>query len=692
MQYAQKILNFGKANNVKVFFKNPLFLFGLFFKIFLICTIAPYPITEWYAPFINLSVNNFAIDPWKTWIDNGGSYLAFPYGYAMWLIFLPFSIVFYLFNIDTFYAYGSTLLCLDFLLLYCLNRFLKGRETLLLFTYWFSPIVIIGTYVLGLNDLVPALFLAFSILLIKRLKFFAAGIIFSLSISAKLSMLIALPIIFIYLLNNKSLRVYLNEFLAGLLLSAIILFAPFILSNEAVSMVIGNPEFAKIYKLSYDLSDDLKIYIIPLVYVLSLYTVWRVRRLNFELFQAILGVILLLVVMMTPASLGWFIWSVPFLTLYQAMSGRVAIYLNLIFGITYLFVTSLSFDSLFIESKFLNLSLININFLYYLLYTIMLSIGFIIVLRILREAINQSDFFRLSRRPFVIGIAGDSGSGKDTVADSLIDLFGSHSSLKISGDDYHLFDRKNPIWKKMTHLNPMANDLEAYTNDILDLLNGKSIFSSVYNHASGKMSRPIKIKSNDFIIASGLHALYLPILRDSCSLKIFLDMDEDLRKHFKIHRDSLQRGHSIEEVLTSIEKRNKDSKKYIRPQSEHAELILSLQPINRKFLNEKNLEESIPMKLFVSSKAGINERLINRVLVGITGLNIETNEVDSILEVQMTIEGEPSSEDIDIAAKMLCQNTLDFLDVKPIWSNGVLGIMQLLIMCHINQALQKRIL
>ena len=38
---------------------------------------------------------------------------------------------------------------------------------------------------------------------------------------------------------------------------------------------------------------------------------------------------------------------------------------------------------------------------------------------------------------------------------------------------------------------------------------------------------------------------------------------------------------------------------------------------------------------------------------------------------------------------MLCQNALDFLDVKPIWSNGILGIMQLLIMCHINQALQK---
>lgn len=677
---------------MKAFFKNPLFLFGLFFKIFLLCIISPYPITEWYAPFIDLSINNFSIDPWKTWIDNEGSYLAFPYGYAMWLVFLPFSVAYQFFNIDTFFAYGSTLLCFDFLLLYCLNKFIKGREMLLLCTYWFSPIVILGTYVLGLNDLVPALFLTYSVLLIKRLKFFAAGIVFSLSISAKLSMLIALPVIFIYLLNNKSLRIYLNEFIAGLLLSAIILFFPFILSTEAISMIAGNPEFTKIYKLSYDLSNDLKIFIIPLVYILSLYTVWRVRRLNFELFQAILGVILLLVVMMTPASLGWFIWSVPFLTLYQAMSGRVAIYLNLIFGVTYFLVTSLSFDSLFIASNLINISLINIKFLYDLLYTIMLSVGFIIVIRILREAINQSDFFRLSRRPFVIGIAGDSGSGKDTVADSLIDLFGPHSSLKISGDDYHLFDRKNPIWKKMTHLNPLTNDLEAYTNDILDLLNGKSIFSTVYNHASGKMSRPIKIESNDFIIASGLHALYLPILRDSYSLKIFLDMDEGLRKHLKIRRDSLQRGHSIEEVLTSIEKRNEDSKKYVRPQSEHAELTLSLQPINRKFLNEQNFDDSIPLKLFVSSKAGINERLINRVLVGITGLHVETNEVDSILEVQMTIEGEPSSEDIDIAAKMLCQNTLDFLDVKPVWNNGILGIMQLIVMCHINQALQKRIL
>ena len=40
-----------------------------------------------------------------------------------------------------------------------------------------------------------------------------------------------------------------------------------------------------------------------------------------------------------------------------------------------------------------------------------------------REAIVNNDYFRLSRKPFSIGIAGDSGSGKDTLVNSYIDLF-----------------------------------------------------------------------------------------------------------------------------------------------------------------------------------------------------------------------------------------------------------------------------
>ena len=57
------------------------------------------------------------------------------------------------------------------------------------------------------------------------------------------------------------------------------------------------------------------------------------------------------------------------------------------------------------------------------------------------------------------------------------------------------------------------------------------------------------------IIASGLHVFYLPILRDTLALKIFLDMDESLRRYFKMERDVKKRGHTKVKVLKSLKER-----------------------------------------------------------------------------------------------------------------------------------------
>jgi hypothetical protein len=61
-----------------------------------------------------------------------------------------------------------------------------------------------------------------------------------------------------------------------------------------------------------------------------------------------------------------------------------------------------------------------------------------------------------------------------------------------------------------------------------------------------------------------------------------------------------------------------------------------------------------------------------------------------VSEVELSIEGETSAQDIQMAARLICPQIFEFLDLQPQWQNGVLGLMQLITLSHINQALTRR--
>jgi len=674
------------VTDMKKTFSHPFFLLGLLVRIVLIASMPPTRPAALQIPFLDASISHFPLDPWHLWLAGGGVTEAFPYGYAMWLGFLPSFILFKATAIPLWYAYAATILAADMALLILIGKLLNQRGRLLQLVYWLSPIVIVASYLLGSNDLIPVTFLVASLLAFKNRHFKWSGVLLAAAVSAKIAMIIALPLYLIYLWRNHALRLSLFAFGQGAMIGAALLILPFLFSGSGVYMLLANPEMRKVWSFALSFGD-VHIYLLPLIYLVLLYLVWRIRRINFQLFFAALGIAFMLPPLSTQALPGWFIWAIPFLVAYQLSSGRIAVVATGIFSSLYLLDTLLVMYSNLLAAlpaSFPAERLIS------LVHTILVAVGIVLVIRMWRETVSRNHYFRLSLRPLVIGIAGDSGAGKDTLSSALTGLFGSHSVTALSGDDYHLWDRQTPTWQVLTHLNPIANDLERYTSDLVALMDGKDIMARHYDHKTGRMSHPMKVKSRDIIIASGLHQLYLPFLRELYDLSIYLDINEKLRRYLKIHRDVHERGHSLENVLASFDKREPDAVRFVRPQKEHANIVFSLIPDHPDML--KNEDHPKRYQLTVTSRSGVNEAELARALLSGCGLYIDVISENALHPVTFNISGEVSADDMAFVAEKCCVHVMDFLDIKPVWQNGALGLMQLITLFHLEQILAKRLI
>jgi phosphoribulokinase len=178
------------------------------------------------------------------------------------------------------------------------------------------------------------------------------------------------------------------------------------------------------------------------------------------------------------------------------------------------------------------------------------------------------------KQPIILGVVGDSAAGKTTITAGIASVLGQDRVTVICTDDYHRYDRIQRKERDITALHPDCNYLDILEQHMRCLADGEPILKPVYNHHSGTFDPPDYVVPKQFLIVEGLLGFSTPALRDKYHVKVYLDPPEQLRRQWKIKRDTTKRGYTKEQVLVDLNKREYDSAEFIRPQRKWADMVV----------------------------------------------------------------------------------------------------------------------
>lgn len=191
-------------------------------------------------------------------------------------------------------------------------------------------------------------------------------------------------------------------------------------------------------------------------------------------------------------------------------------------------------------------------------------------------------------RPVIIGVAADSGCGKSTFLRRVTSIFGTEVSKShtpvgdfitvICLDDYHTHDRKGRREAKVTALDEAANNFDLMASQMQALKEGKSIMKPIYNHETGEIDPPELVEPNHLIVIEGLHPMYDERVRDVLDFTVYLDLADEVKVAWKIQRDMAERGHTLDNILASIESRKPDFEKFVDPQKKNCDVVMEILP------------------------------------------------------------------------------------------------------------------
>ena len=674
------------SQKFKVFFAAAIVL-----KLLLLCLFSSGYQDTLFIPF----VLDFLANGGNPWEQPAHTNEAFPYPPLMLYILSAFILPVQHLDPHSIWInlfYGLPLLLSDLVITAILLRLFIWNKTEIFIFYFASPIILFATYMHGQLDIIPTAILFSSLFLLSKRFYCYAAILAGLAISTKFHTVAALPLMAIYLLSKGKYKEM-----------GLMIFIPFLIyfgfsypylsnGNGFNEAVIHNYKQDLIFD-SFIAIGEAKIYLPILLSAIIYLRFSAYRKVNIDLLYAATGSLFSIFLLFIEPSPGWFIWLTPFFTIffiryfdgiqhYLLHIALVSLYLLYYFLFHHYEFEKLIFRGTPIDTWIPNSSFPLGDIVYTALQAVLLSTIYLFY----KDGIKSNDIYTMEQA-FVIGIGGDSGAGKTTLIGHLNSMFGEHL-LQLEGDSDHKWERGHDSWDEYTHLDPKANLLHRQAEQVALLKNRKTIKRSDYDHDTGKFTDADKIKPRDFIVLAGLHPFYLPKMRKVIDLKIFLDLDERLRKSWKIERDKKYRGSTEEKVLESLEKRANDSKRYIQPQKKFSDLIIRLYPIDQdKFEGHKYSGE---LGLLIEMNANIP---LDNVIKSFQKFDcdIQWDYSEDLTTQHIQFNHEPHSLDINWFIDTYIPNHNELVD-QPTLKPGYAGIIQFLTIFAISETMQDRAL
>jgi phosphoribulokinase len=182
-------------------------------------------------------------------------------------------------------------------------------------------------------------------------------------------------------------------------------------------------------------------------------------------------------------------------------------------------------------------------------------------------------------RPTMLAIAGDSAAGKTTLTRGIVEALGTQRSTSLCVDDYHRYDRAERGALPFTALHPDCNYVQIMEQQLQLLAMGEPVLKPVYDHAAGLLTRPELVEPREVVIAEGLLPLHTRLSRACFDVTVYVDPGEEIRREWKVRRDTAERGYSRDQVLAELARREPESEEFVRRQRREADITVSFGPI-----------------------------------------------------------------------------------------------------------------